>query len=85
MQYLVGIITLLLGVIGFFWSRSSSLSGLLDNLKTKQDLLGLDKSIDKNDVQLDTEEQKRTELAKPSTPSSSTDDLLNFLNKDVKK
>lgn len=85
MQILLGIVALLVGGLFFERSRRKSAEGLLDNLKTKEEILEKDKQINENNALKTNEELKRNQLNQDiETEKNSKDnneDLENFFNK----
>lgn len=80
MQYLIGIITILLG--GFFYQKSKrdTAEARNSNLDTKQKLNPLDKEIAKNNGNLESEEQKQEELKKQIGANNAVETISNLIN-----
>lgn len=64
--------------------RRKSAEGLLENVETKEKIVGIDKEINKNEAEIKTEETKREEIKKELNnelnKSSNEKDLEDFLN-----
>ena len=81
---LIGIIGILVGGFLYQRSRANNAQALNENIKTKEELNELDKTIAKNDGLLQSEEEKRAELEKQAQDEKAKEvtqeDLLKFLN-----
>lgn len=80
MEYLIGIIAGLVGLVGFLFVKNQSASALLQNLGTKEKVTDLDKNINKDEDYLVLEDAKRKELESQLNKGSSAQDTLNQLN-----
>lgn len=80
MEYLIGIIAGLVGLVGFLFVKNQSVSALLQNLGTKEKVTDLDKNINKDEDYLVLEDAKRKELESQLNKGSSAQDTLNQLN-----
>ena len=83
MRYLVGIIVTLVGYILYKNSKFNSAEGLLDNLKTKEILLGKDEQKTYNDAQIkeaeDAISKQKDQLGK-DRKDMTDEEFSNFLN-----
>lgn len=79
MEYLLGLIALLLGGLVLTNKKKQSAEALLQNQATKEKTLEQDRDIAKNTGLLDAEEQKRKELE--NAPKSNPSDPADFFNK----
>ena len=79
MEYLLGLIGVLVGFVYVLNEKKKSAESLLENQKTKEETLKQDRDIAKNDGLLDAEEQKRKELE--NAPKKDTTDPADFFNK----
>jgi hypothetical protein len=89
MEYLIGIIMALVG--GFFYQKSkrNTAEARNENLETKEKLNDINKDISKNEGQLESEEQKQSNLKKELENVGITQDtvsnIVDFLNSRSKK
>lgn len=79
MDYLIGLVAILLGGLLFERSRRKSAEGVLENLDTKKELLKQETQTAKNQGLLEAEEEKRKEI-KSNEDKKSLDDIARFLN-----
>lgn len=84
-KYLVGAVGVLLGAFFFERSKAKSAEALNENIETKEEVQKLQAIKDVNNASIQSEEQKREDIAKQSSdekskPTSSTE-LLDFLNR----
>lgn len=79
MDYLIGLVAILLGGLLFERSRRKSAEGVLENLDTKKELLKQETLTAKNQGLLEAEEEKRKEI-KSNEDKKSLDDVARFLN-----
>jgi|LakMenEpi12Oct12_1017442.scaffolds.fasta_scaffold22998_1 hypothetical protein len=79
MEYLVGLIVLLLGGLFFEKSKRKSAEGTLENLETKKQILEVEKNVSKNNGLIEAEKEKREEI-KNEKSKKSLDDLARFFN-----
>jgi hypothetical protein len=79
MDYLIGLVAILLGGLLFERSRRKSAEGVLENLDTKKELLKQETLTAKNQGLLEAEEEKRKEI-KSNEDKKSLDDIARFLN-----
>jgi hypothetical protein len=79
MDYLIGLVAILLGGLLFERSRRKSAEGVLENLDTKKELLKQETQAAKNQGLLEAEEEKRKEI-KSNEDKKSLDDIARFLN-----
>lgn len=79
MDYLIGLVAILLGGLLFERSRRNSAEGVLENLDTKKELLKQETLTAKNQGLLEAEEEKRKEI-KSNEDKKSLDDVARFLN-----
>lgn len=80
MTTILGILAGVAGILAvFFRSKANSSEALLENNKTNQEILELDKQLAKNEGLLEAEEAKREELQK-EVKDVSKEDLIDFVN-----
>ena len=80
MTTILGILAVVAGILAvFFRSKANSSEALLENNKTNQEILELDKQLAKNEGLLEAEEAKREELQK-EVKDVSKEDLVDFVN-----
>jgi len=80
MTTILGILAGVAGILAvFFRSKANSSEALLENNKTNQEILELDKQLAKNEGLLEAEEAKREELQK-EVKDVSKEDLVDFVN-----
>ena len=79
MEYLIGLIVLLLGGLFFEKSKRKSAEGTLENLETKKQILEVEKNVSKNNGLIEAEKEKREEI-KNEKSKKSLDDLARFFN-----
>jgi hypothetical protein len=81
---LFGAIGTLLGLVFFYRSKANTAEALNENLKTKEDLLKVDKELDKNNNSLAAEEAKRKTLLeegyKAQNEEVTSDDVVDYFN-----
>lgn len=79
MEYIVGLIVVLLGGLFYERSKRKSAEGALVNLETRKQTLELDKESTKNSGLLEAEEAKRKEI-KNDQDKKSLSEIARFLN-----
>jgi hypothetical protein len=79
MEYLVGVILGLLGLLFLERSKKKSAEGTLENLETRKETLELDKKTTKNTGLIEAEETKREEI-KNDQDKKSLSEIARFLN-----
>jgi len=79
MEYLIGLIVLLLGGLLFERSKRKSAENTLENLETKKQILEVEKNVSKNNGLIEAEKEKREEI-KNEKSKKSLDDLARFFN-----
>ena len=62
MEYLIGIIVALIGLLFYERSKRKSAEGSLENLETKKELLEVEKQVSKTDGLIEAEKEKREEI-----------------------
>lgn len=77
MEYLYALIATLVGAFFYVNSKKNSAEALLNNQKTKEEVLKDDRNIAKNDGLLDAEEQKRKELENAKKDTTDPADFFN--------
>lgn len=80
MEYLYGIIVVLLGGIFFLNGKKKSAEALVNNDESKKELNKLDQDIAKNTGLLDAEEEKRKQIQKEIDLAKQNDDLARYFN-----
>jgi hypothetical protein len=79
MDYLIGLVVILLGGLFYERSKRKSAEGSLDNLESKKAILEIEKDSSKNKGLLEAEESKREEIENEKSKKS-LDDLASFFN-----
>lgn len=80
MTTILGILAGVAGILAvLFRSKAKSSEALLENNKTNQEILELDKQLAKNEGLLEAEEEKREELQK-EVKDVSKEELVDFIN-----
>lgn len=79
MEYVLGVVLALLGLLFFERSKRKSAEGNLENLETKKEDIQLEKTVEKNKGFLESEEQKQREI-KNEKNKKSLSDLADFFN-----
>lgn len=79
MEYIVGLIVGLVGLLLFERSKRKSAEGALENLEARKETLELDKEATKNTGLIEAEEAKREEI-KNEQDKKSLSDIARFLN-----
>jgi hypothetical protein len=79
MEYLIGIVVGLMGLLFYERSKRKSAEGSLDNLETKKEVLEVEKNLSKNEGLIEAEKEKREEI-KNEESKKSLDDLARFFN-----
>lgn len=89
MEYLLGIIGLLVGALLFTRTKQKSAESLLENQETKEKLLEVDKAglVDKANVEVEKEKVAalKEEHEKVSVNEETIKDILDFFNNPPKK
>lgn len=81
MEYLLGALLALLGLLGFNYVKRKSAEALLENSETKDSLNKIDKNISNNQGTLLSEEAKRNELlGKLKEAVKDNEDISKFFN-----
>lgn len=91
MDLTIGLVVLVLGLFGWLLyerSKKQSAEALNSNLDTKQQVLDVQKDVEKNNGLIEAEKQKQDDLNKKleeeKAKDVSKDDLLDFFNKSDK-
>ena len=88
MQYLIGVIAVLLGGFIFERSRRQSAESLLTNADSKKEVQDIEANKEKNNASLQLEEDRRNMIKEKSDEEKTRDlldaDLLDFFNKSKK-
>jgi hypothetical protein len=79
MDYLIGLVVILLGGLLFERTKRKSAEGILNNLESKKEVLKIETETSKNKGLLEAEEEKRKEI-KNEEDKKSLDDIARFLN-----
>jgi hypothetical protein len=79
MEYLIGIVVGLVGLLFYERSKRKSAEGSLNNLETKKEVLEVEKNLSKNEGLIEAEKEKREEI-KNEESKKSLDDLARFFN-----
>ena len=84
MIYLIGIIVALIGYALFQRSKRRSAEALNTNLETKEQVLDIQKDVEKNNAEIEAEKQKQADLQKKADEEKAKDvskeDLVDFFN-----
>lgn len=86
MQYLIGIILALLGLVGYLFTKKNSAEALLQNNNLDKKLNVQDQQITQDNALNAVEEQKRKEIQdqlqknKENSNATNLDELNNFFN-----
>lgn len=88
MQYLIGVIAVLLGGFIFERNRRQSAESLLTNADSKKEVQDIEANKEKNNASLQLEEDRRNMIKEKSDEEKTRDlldaDLLDFFNKSKK-
>jgi hypothetical protein len=79
MEYVIGLIVILLGSLFYEKSKRKSAEGVLENLETKKEIIEVEKDVSKNDGLIEAEKEKREEIKNDKTKKSLSD-LARFFN-----
>jgi hypothetical protein len=79
MEYIIGLIVILLGSLFYEKSKRKSAEGVLENLETKKEIIEVEKDVSKNDGLIEAEKEKREEIKNDKTKKSLSD-LARFFN-----
>lgn len=79
MEYIVGLLVTLVGLLFYERSKRKSAEGSLENLETKKEILTIDKDVSKNNGLIEAEKEKREEI-KNEESKKSLSDLARFFN-----
>jgi hypothetical protein len=82
MEYLIGLVAVLLGGLWFQTKKRQSAEALLSNTQTKEDVQKIQANIDKNNANLSVEEKKREEInAEKDNGPVIDSDILDYFNR----
>ena len=79
MEYIVGLLVTLVGLLFYERSKRKSAEGSLENLETKKEILSVDKDVSKNSGLIEAEKEKREEIENEQSKKSLSD-LARFFN-----
>jgi hypothetical protein len=79
MEYVIGLVVILLGGLFYEKSKRKSAEGVLENLETKKQIIEIEKDVSKHDGLIEAEKEKREEIKNDKTKKSLSD-LARFFN-----
>jgi len=84
MEYVIGVIALLIGGLVYERTKRKSSEAILENLDSKKKDGKLEAEVIKDQARLEVESEKREEIKNEPIKDVSVDDLVDFFNKPKK-